>query len=231
MHPILFRFHSLIFYSYGFFVALAVLASFIIAGGRAKAYGFTPGLVGDFIFLFFLTGVMGARLFFVLQHWGTYQWKLWSVLSIQEGGLVWYGGFIVATIFGLIYARWKKQPILKLCDFFAPILPLAQGLGRLGCFFNGCCYGKWGLPVQLFEASVLAALSGALFLLSRRNRPDGVLFVDYLILASGARFVLEFFRGDQEHFSSLTLPQWTALFLFLGGLFLLHVLQKRPRKS
>ena len=242
MHPILFYFHSVTFYSYGFFVALAVFAVFWIACSRAAAFGLTQGLVADLVFLLFTAGVIGARLFFVLQHWDDYKGNFLKIILIQEGGLVWYGGFIAATVVGLVYARGKKWPVLKLCDFFAPILPLAQAIGRLGCFFNGCCYGKitdasWGvvfsgdsvprIPVQLVELAALGSISAALFFLSRIKRPVGELFVNYLILYSAARFLVEFLRGDQELFFFLTLPQWTSFFLFIGGLTLLFLVERK----
>lgn len=247
MHPIIFHSHFITFYSYGFFVALAVFAGFWIAGSRAKALGLTPSMVADLVFLLFVSGVMGARLFFILQHLDDYRENIWKILSIQEGGLVWYGGFIVATFSGFVYARWKNRPILKLCDFFAPIVPLTQAIGRLGCFFNGCCYGKetdaWfgvvffgdtvpRIPVQLFEAGALAILSTALFLLAKKNRQPGALLIDYLIFYSASRFLLEFLRGDQQHYALLTLPQWTSLFLFFGNFLLLFlVTRKSPAKK
>ncbi len=232
MHPILFHIYSVPFYSYGFFVALAVIAVFFLSMKRAKSLGYSQTLIADLIFLMFVSGVIGARLFFVLQHFENYRDNFRGVFFIQEGGLVWYGGFFGAVFSGILVARLRRWPFLKLCDFFAPVLPVAQAIGRIGCFFNGCCYGKNAFPIQLLEASALLAMALLLLFLSRKNRPDGTLFMNYVVLYSGVRFLDEFLRGDQKHFGLLTLPQWMSLVLFGVGLFLVFFLgrERRVRK-
>ncbi len=244
MHPILFQFRSITIYTYGFFVALAVLAAYFFAGMRAKQMKLDPSLAMDLVFYLFVSGVVGARLFYVIQHFEDYQGHLLRAISIPEGGLVWYGGFIVAALTGLALAAWNKWPFLKLCDLLAPILPLAHAIGRVGCFFNGCCYGRQTssflgvrlpgddvarLPVQLFESTALFLLSIGLLRLSEKKRVDGQLFVIYLLFYSVFRFLIEFLRGDQKPISSLTEPQWTSILLFLGAVFLLAVINKKRK--
>lgn len=186
-------------------------------------------MVADLVFLLFVTGVIGARLFFVLQHFENYRGSLREVFFIQEGGLVWYGGFLGAAISGILVARWRRWPLFKLCDFFAPILPVAQAIGRVGCFFNGCCYGKNHFPLQLLEASILLTIALFLLFLSKKNRPDGMLFMNYVVFYSGVRFLDEFLRGDQERFGLLTLPQWTSLVMLGVGLFFILLLRRKYR--
>jgi phosphatidylglycerol:prolipoprotein diacylglycerol transferase len=227
MHPVLFQIKSVTIYSYGFFVALAVLAVFFLAGLRARAFGFPKASMLDLVFLLFVSGVLGARLFFVIQHWEDYQGDFWKAFWIQEGGLVWYGGFFAAAFAGMAFCFFKKWPILKVCDFFAPLVSLAHAIGRVGCFFNGCCFGHSGHPVQLYEAVFLAALSSALFFFSSKNKKQGLLFVSYLFFYSVFRFGIEFLRGDQVRAGVLTVPQWTSLFLFLASLFLLFLTRKK----
>ena len=232
MHPVLFQFHSVTIYTYGFFVALAVLAAFYAMNHHSRAMGLDQGLMGDLVFFLFVSGVVGARLFYVLQHFEDYRGDLWKIVSIGEGGLVWYGGFLTAAFFGLSFAAWRRWPVLKFCDCFAPILPLAHAIGRIGCFFNGCCYGRetclpFGtvfpgdstprIPTQLLESLALFCLSAFLFRSPSKKRKDGELFVLYLILYSLFRFLIEFLRGDQTLLGFLTPPQWTSILLFAGG--------------
>ena len=241
MHPILFHIRGVTIYTYGFFVALAVLISFLLVSRRAKAFGIDEGLAGDLVFLSFVAGVSGARLFYVVQHFEDYHADPWKVFSIAEGGLVWYGGFLASASAGLGIAMWRRWPVLRICDLFAPVIPLAHAIGRIGCFFNGCCYGRetnapFGLslpgdntpriPIQIFESTALFCLSIFLYLLSRKKRKAGELFTIYLILYSALRFLIEFFRGDQTALWFLTPPQWTALLLFGGALLLFFKTRK-----
>jgi prolipoprotein diacylglyceryltransferase len=94
-------------------------------------------------------------------------------------------------------------------DGWAVALPLGQAIGRIGCFLNGCCYGRptdlpWGIalggvvrhPAQLYEAGLDFLLAGALFLTRRTPRPEGHLFRRTLVGYASIRFMLEFLRGD-----------------------------------
>jgi len=241
MHPILFKWHGFAIYSYGFFVALSVLIVWGLASAREKKFHEEPGAATDLLFVMFVFGVIGARAFFVLQHLEDYRGHAWRALSIQEGGLVWYGGFMTAAAAGIFYARLRRWPLLFWCDFFAPILPLAHAIGRIGCFFNGCCFGRvtdFGgvyfpddpeprFPVQLYESVLLFALSGFLFYRLSKRPKEGEVFMGYLVGYSLIRFFLEFLRGDQMRVHFLTLPQWMSLFLFAGGIFLLLAIKKK----
>ena len=227
MKPVLFQWHSVTLYTYGFFVAIAMVAVFLVAGRRARAVGLPQTVVADLIFLLFVSGVIGARAFYVLQHGEQYRADWTTVFAIREGGLVWYGGFLVAACAGIAYARWRHWPVLKLCDFFAPLVPLAHGIGRFGCFFNGCCYGRDGIPVQLIEAAALFLLSAGLFSFASRKHREGEVLVLYVAGYAAVRFFTEFLRGDQTPVGFLTLPQWTSALLFAGALVFGHGLRRR----
>lgn len=227
MHPVLFQVKSVTIYSYGFFVALAVLTVFFLAGRRARTFGFQRPALLDLVFLLFVSGVLGARIFFVIQHFDGYQSDFWKAFQIQEGGLVWYGGFFAAGLAGMIFCFFKKWPILRVCDFFAPLVALAHAIGRVGCFFNGCCFGHSGHPVQLYEALFLLSLSLTLFFFSSRSKREGSLFLAYLFFYGIFRFLIEFLRGDQVRSGSLTVPQWTSVFLLLAALFLYFLTRKK----
>lgn len=230
MHPVLFSFGSVEIYTYGFFTALAMIVAFAATMRTARRAGVDPLQAADMLFFLFVAGIVGARLFYVLQHFDEYGSRPWRAFLLREGGLVWYGGFIVSASAGLVYARWRGWPLLRLCDFYAPVLALAHGVGRLGCFMNGCCFGKpvsWGVafpgdvvprvPVQVYEAASLIALALYLFRLGSVKRREGSVFAAYLFLYGTLRFCLEFLRGDQTVYSVLTLPQWTSLGLIAAG--------------
>jgi phosphatidylglycerol:prolipoprotein diacylglycerol transferase len=246
MHPVLLNLGGFEIYTYGFFVAVAALCSYFMAVRRAPRFDIGLSDITDLFFFVFVAGILGARVFYVLQHRDEFQGRFWHVFSLREGGLVWYGGFIGATVGGVLLARFRRWPILRLCDLVAPIVPAAHAFGRIGCFFNGCCYGRitnashgvvfygdsdYRLPVQLYEAGFLFALSTLLFLIPPRKR-EGQLFFLYVGFYGAARFTLEFFRGDQLALRSFTLPQWTSVVLAAGAAYFYWSLdRKRPGVS
>lgn len=240
MHPVLFSIGSFTVYTYGAVVAAGVLAAFWLAQVSARKMGLDAGATGDLVFLLFLSGIAGSRLWFVAQHWEDYHAHPVRIFMLHEGGLVWYGGFALAFLAGFGYAFRRKLPVLKLCDLFSAPLALGHAIGRLGCFLNGCCYGKpSGLfiavrfpgdftprfPVQLAESAALFILSAALFRMLSGKHRDGNVFLRYLLFYAALRFILEFFRGDQTPIYFLTFAQWTSFFFLLAALFLFSFLK------
>jgi len=128
---------------------------------------------------------------------------------IHHGGLAWQGGVVTGMAAALIFMRVKNLPVRKTLDIVAPYIALGQSIGRVGCFLNGCCYGKplsWGIyfpvhqahlhPAQLYDALGLLVLFFVLKELLRLKKFDGQIFILYVIAASLLRFVVEFFRAD-----------------------------------
>ena len=235
MHPILVHIGSFSVYTYGFFVTVAVFAVFTFALKNASRFGFSKQDLSDLILVMFIGGIIGARFFYVLQHWEDFNNNIWRMINIREGGLVWYGGFLSGVSSGLFVAWKKGMPLLRLCDFFSPILPGAQAIGRLGCFFNGCCYGRFThsklsvlfpgdltprYPVQIFESVLLIGLSLFIYLRQKKDHAAGELFSLYLFFYGALRFVLEYLRGDQTLLAFFTIPQWASLLLIFSGIFL-----------
>jgi len=224
MHPILIETNAFTIYSYGVCTALAVLLAWGLTASLARLSS-TPVAVGaDLLFVLFTAGIAGARLFYVLQHAPEYTGHWQAVFFLQEGGLVWYGGFLGAFFAGWLWMRLRGLSFFYWADFFSPIIPVSHALGRVGCFLNGCCLGKAGRPVQLYESTLLLVL--ALFLYARffGKKKDGEVFAWYLTGYGLLRFVLEFFRADQSAWMGLTIPQWFSAASFLCGLLLLGYL-------
>ncbi len=232
MHPVLFHVGSISVYSYGFCAAFAVLAVAVMAYGWAPKAGLSRTLALDVLFLLFVSGLAGARLWYVAQHWLEFSAKPLSMLWIQEGGLVWYGGFFMALFCGTIFAKIHKMPFFKWADFIAPLLALAHGIGRIGCYMNGCCYGHFfGAPTQLVESAALMALSFFLFYLWGRRSFDGQVVWAYVFFYSLTRFMIEFSREDQVISNGLSVAQWTSLILWVVAAGVYPVLSRSARRS
>ncbi len=218
MHPALLKTPYFTVYSYGFCMALAVMLAWLISSRLARRPSYSVSQAADLLFIFFVAGIAGARLFYVLQHPSEFTGRWVAVFFLQEGGLVWYGGFIGGVVCGVFYMRLRRIPILPWADLFSPVLALSQAVGRVGCYLNGCCFGRDGHAVQLYESTFLAVLSVFLFLRFIRRKMNGEVFVLYLMGYGSARFALEFLRGDQSSYGGLTLPQWVSLCLVTFGI-------------
>ena len=220
MHPILYKNASFTIYSYGLCTALAVLTAWALANWLARRVSLPSAKAGDILFLLFISGILGARAWYVLQHVSDYQTEWYRVFLINEGGLVWYGGLLGALAAALVYAKITRTAYLQWADFFSPILPVGQAIGRIGCFLNGCCFGKDGHPVQLYESASMVLLSFFLFRRFFAPHKQGTIFASYLIGYGTLRFALEFLRGDQSLWNGLTIAQWTSLALVVTGLWI-----------
>ncbi len=146
MHPHLFTLPGGIsIKTYGFCLMIGFLTAVWLAMRRATRVKADPDRVLDISFLCLLFGVGGARAFYVIHYW-TPQFadapnRLLAVIDITEGGLEFIGGFLGATLATIIYGFLKKQSLRLYLDILAPSAMWGLAFGRVGCFFNGCCFG------------------------------------------------------------------------------------------
>lgn len=228
MHPILFQFGPLTIYSYGFFLALAFLASSMLAERQSQTKNFPPYFISNLCLFCLVSGIIGARIFFIILNFDFFKHDPYEIIKLWHGGLVWYGGLISGTAAGLMYMRIKKQAVFPVLDLMAPYLALGQAIGRIGCFLNGCCYGKiWPgvnifYPTQVFSSLIMLFVFLVLRILQKRNQKTGNIFFLYLIFYSSKRFFVEFLRGDSPSiFLGLTVFQLISLSIFVSALGLL----------
>ena len=137
-------FHIGIFniYSYGVMVALAFITGIYLASKRAKQLNEEPQNILDLCLFIIISSIVGARLTFILTYWQYFKDNPIKIFYLQEGGLVFYGGMIFAVITAVVFLKLNKLKIFKYLDILAPSLALGHFFGRIGCFLNGCCYGK-----------------------------------------------------------------------------------------
>ena len=250
MHPILVRIGPVTLYTYGLMMMVAFAATTWLATRDARTrgltqLGITPEQVIDGCCYVLLGGLIGGRLLYVALHWDEFAPAPAEVFAIWRGGLVWYGGFLGGIVVAWLYLRSKRLDVMRILDWFMPYVALGHALGRVGCFLNGCCYGRptdaWCgvlfpghdtrvLPTQLFEAAGLVFLYIALRRLQRTplGAHRGGIVGAYLIGYALLRFVIEGLRGDQTVFwAGLTLQQLISLGLLVSGLLLLNLNRKK----
>ncbi len=132
---------------YGVMVLSGAVAGLWLATYRARQMNFNPELIYALAFGMFLCGVLGARLFYVIEYWESrFQRNSWlemllAIAKFTEGGLVVYGALIGATVAFLVFVIRHKLPPFAVADLIAPSLLVGLAFGRIGCLLNGCCYG------------------------------------------------------------------------------------------
>jgi len=142
VHPILFRFGPMTIYSYGVCVALAFLLGIITTAARARRYGWPPECIYDTSIYVILGALIGSRLFYIAQNMHEFIASPLDMFMVWKGGLEYYGGVIGAILAAIVYLKKKRINVLECFDLYAPSLALAHAIGRIGCFFNGCCFGR-----------------------------------------------------------------------------------------
>lgn len=225
MFPVICTIGPLTVYSYGLMLALAAVVCTFLLQKEAKQIGAAPLLVADLSFWVIISGIIGGRLFFILLNLSYFRENPSEIIMLQRGGLAWQGALIAGSLAVFIFIKQKNMPLAKTLDFVAPYAALGQAIGRIGCFLNGCCYGRevwWGIffpahqarlhPTQLYDAVGLFFIF--LFLKKYQNlvKRPGEVFILYLIMAAALRFFVEFFRADHtEIFWGLSIFQLVSL--------------------
>lgn len=254
MHPILFKIGPLTIHTYGVLVAAGFLLGIALAVGQARKEGIPSDKILDLGFYVLLAAIIGSRLFFVVINAGHYLKNPIEILKIWEGGLVFYGGILFAVPVAIWYIKKNGLGIWSTGDIFAPSIAIGHAIGRLGCFSAGCCYGRpaewlpWAItftdpeslakigiplhPTQLYES--LGEFINFLILITLRRHQSfrGQLFWTYLLLYSALRFIVEFFRGDENRgfiFGDISIAQGVSVLAFLTAIVGLIIFRKRKR--
>src|SRR5437764_1558012 len=224
MYPRLFEFGPITVYTYGVLLAAAYLLGLKLAMVRAQARGLDAAKVLDLGIYIIISALIGAKLLLIVTDFRTFQSDPRELLTLARSGGVFYGGLILAVGVALWYIRRAGLPLWTTCDAFAPGIALGHVVGRFGCLFAGCCYGKpttapWGItfsdpfaaanvgtplgvplhPTQLYEAGAEFLILMILLGTERKGRPfPGRTFWLYMLLYSISRFIIEFYRGDER---------------------------------
>jgi phosphatidylglycerol---prolipoprotein diacylglyceryl transferase len=259
MHPILFNIGWFHLPTYGVLLVSGILGGIYTAMRLGRRVGMDPYLVLDFCTWMVLVALVGAKVLMVLTEWSYYRdnpREIFSFSTFLAGG-VFYGGFLAALIFAIWYVRVQKLSFWKMTDVLAPGVALGQSIGRLGCFSAGCDYGRattapWGVvftstfahdvtgvplgvrlhPAQLYESLATLMIFGLLLWWFPKRKKDGDVFLSYVGLYAGARFFLEFLRGDDDRgfvfHHLLSTSQFIAL-LAVAGIAAVLIWRLSPR--
>ena len=141
MHPDLIA--GLPIKTYGFCMALGFLAAWQVLSWLCRRTGRPPDPLSNLLMLMLFSGIIGARLEYVREFWGReFASDPLSIFKVWQGGLVFYGGLILAIAVFFVWCRVRRERMAPVADLFVTVIPLAHAFGRVGCFFFGCCYGR-----------------------------------------------------------------------------------------
>jgi phosphatidylglycerol:prolipoprotein diacylglycerol transferase len=145
MHPELFRipFTELTVKSYGVLMTAGFVAAIYIIRRLSRGMGENAEHITTAALYSLIAGVVGARVFYVIHYFGQFRGRgVLAIFAVWEGGLELFGGVLLAILVIVVYLRTQKLPVRRYLDILAVGLMLALVFGRLGCFFNGCCFGR-----------------------------------------------------------------------------------------
>ncbi|MBV2168462.1 MAG: prolipoprotein diacylglyceryl transferase [Bdellovibrio sp.] len=209
---------------------------------RTERMGLSRTRALDLSLIILVTGFIGGRLFHVFyEDFDYYQKEPWHILEFWNGGFVFYGGALLAALFGISFLYFKHHEDLeRYLDLFAPIISFTYAVGRMACLLAGCCYGRfcelpWALegrhPTQIYaslwELGVLMILLGVDKTSPSERKPrrlqnPGSLFYLWMVLHGIGRFMMESFRDDFRGPSlGLSISSWISLALVGLGIYLL----------
>ncbi|HEX6323063.1 MAG TPA: prolipoprotein diacylglyceryl transferase [Vicinamibacterales bacterium] len=258
MHPILFELGDWPVYTYGILLAAAYLLGLQLAVWRAKRHGVDPNRVMDLGIWIIIAALVGAKLLLIVVDWSYYRANPREIFSLVRSAGVFYGGLVVATLTGFVLIRRYRLPVWTTADLYAPGIALGHVIGRMGCFFAGCCWGKptdvpWAItftnpaaaanvgtplnvalhPTQLYEAGAELLILVLLLATERRGRPfAGRTFWLYMLLYAVTRFVIEIYRGDPRgELLGMSTSQFFSVLLLPISIAMLYWLSRRGRPS
>ncbi|OGS22926.1 MAG: prolipoprotein diacylglyceryl transferase [Elusimicrobia bacterium RIFOXYA2_FULL_39_19] len=205
--------------SYGFFIAIGFLAALYFTQRRAKKEALNLDIIMDLNFYLLISGIIGARVLYVILSWDYYRNNLIEILYVWSGGLVLYGGVITGLLASIYYVKKNKLNYWQLADIFIAPAFLWLAIGRIGCLCAGCCYGKPAtgplgivfsnpksfaplnillIPTQIYESLFCFTLFLAGQLFYGRKKFHGQVFMLSTMLYCVWRFIIEFYRGDDR---------------------------------
>ncbi|MCL5123910.1 MAG: prolipoprotein diacylglyceryl transferase [Deltaproteobacteria bacterium] len=250
--PILFSIGHFHLRWYSLIVGTAIFVGFWLAIREAKRKGYNTDDFANSILWIVFAGLIGARLFHVIDHWSdVFAANPISSLYIWEGGLAIWGGVIGGLVAAGILARVKHWKLPHVLDVLVPGVVLAQAIGRFACIITGDAVGKptsgpfgfaytspnamvpqlgvYYTPTPVYEILMNLSIFALLWSLRKKNLPDGVLSLLYLSLYSFMRFFITFTSSYKIIALGLNQAQIVSVLVFAVSVPLLIIITLKKR--
>lgn len=241
MKPELFHIGPLTVHAYGFFLALAFIVGMLVSFWYLKRRFLDAYVVFELVLAAAIGGIIGARLFYVIGHWNEFSSRWWEALKFWNvQGLVFYGGFVFGVAAAAAVIKLRGLSIGEVLDSGGLAVPAALAVARIGCYLNGCCFGKssglpWAVtfpvstqnamgmppnpvhPTQIYELVMDLAIFVILLAIHKRFRYRGEIMISFIMLYAVARFANEFFRYHSKSSGNLFFQILSAAAFALAG--------------
>ena len=229
---------------YGILIATGMVIAVFIALREAKRLKISEDDILNLAMIAIPCGLIGARAYYVIFNWSYYAGNIAEILNFRGGGLAIHGGLIGGILAGFIYAKIKKINFFKLADCVVLGIPLDQAIGRWGNFLNQEAHGgptnlPWGImvdgvkvhPTFLYESIWDLGVFLFLFIFRKKQKYQGQILVDYIILYSIGRFFIEGLRTDSLMLGPLRMAQVVSLACIIIGVILNYILSRRAKNN
>lgn len=233
---------------YGIMVALGFLSALIICERRAKKRGMDTNILYGIFWCAIFGGAAGSKLLYYTVSIPDIL-KDPSILWNFQNGWVVYGGILGGVFASFLYCRYKKVDFVRYLDLVLPAVAFAQGCGRIGCFFAGCCYGRetdsvlsiqyWQsvyapngvklIPTQIYSSIGDFVLAFLLMAYAKREPKKGKVAAGYCIFYSIGRFIIEMMRNDYRgELGFLSTSQIISIIILVLGIGIYVAAEKNP---
>ena len=227
---------------YGILMATGMILGVLLALKEAKRVGIDEDDVLNLALIAIPSGLLGARLYYVIFNWSYYSQNVSEILNFRGGGMAIHGALIGGILAGFIYTKLKGINFFKMADAVMLGIPLAQAIGRWGNYINGEAHGgptdlPWGImvdgmkvhPTFLYESIWDLGIFIFLWLFRKNKKYEGQLAISYIILYSIGRFFIEGLRTDSLMIGPLRMAQVISLVAIIICLLLHKKLSKKAK--
>ena len=232
---------------YSICILLGVAVAYLIIKKLSKKHNINPRYMDDILFYGLLSGIVGARLYYVLFNLDYYLNDLSEIIKVWHGGLAIHGGILFGALFVYFYSRKNKLNFIELTDIILPGVIIAQGIGRWGNFFNQEAYGmmvskgllekllipkfiiegmkingNYYLPTFYIESIFCIIGFILIIIISKKTKKIGYPTSFYLIWYGILRFIIELFRTDSLMLFNFKIACIISVSFILLGLLLVY---------
>ncbi len=207
----------LVLHTYGVLIAAGfVLVTQMLVREARREGEPDPDRYSDLAFYLLLVGLGGSRILFIIVNWNDYKRDPLEMLMFWRGGLVFYGGFLLALGYAVVWAKMHKESFFRIADIFIPMVAFNHAWGRLGCLSAGCCYGRptklpWGIQFPIDSAVQATQHAQGLIGLSDRPLPVHPTQV-YEAFGEMALFLLLVWMRGKKRFHGELLLIWLVAY-------------------
>ncbi len=240
---------------YAIFIVSGMIIGIYIAQKEALKHKIERNLLEDYIFYVILSGLLGARIWYVLFSLGYYSANPAEIIAVWHGGLAIHGGLVGGLLYTLYFCKKNAIKIFELSDLAVPSLLIAQSIGRFGNFMNSEAHGgittrdflsgtlhlpdfivngmyidgSYYQPTFLYE-SVWNIIGFTLIMLVLRKRwrySYGKITAFYLMWYGFIRFFIEMMRTDALMLGPIKVAEFTSFVMFIAGVYIMTKLIRR----